>query len=193
MLQKFVAIEGGMERIAWLVLKKVFSLALTVFMIASLVFSIFYVQAGDPVHRMIPSSASPEMVDRIVEDLHLDEALPVQFFYHILDAFTFDLPMSATVYRFDDIDDRIWEPIGLTVLLFAPIFLISLLVGWMVERFVYSRKRGRSKFVVHAIALLLLSVPIAGFYLLALKVRSDLNVDRPRETAPPSETDPLTG
>lgn len=171
--------EGGAARIAWLALRKAISIALTVFIIASLVFSIFYIQAGDPTQRMIPVAASPEMVDRIVEDLHLDEPLYMQFYYHILDAFTFDLPASATVYRFEDMNDHIWEPVTFTILLFVPIFLISLLIGWMVERFVYSRKRRRAAFVVHGTALLLLSVPIAAFFLLALKARYELNLDLP--------------
>jgi len=176
-LRIFVAFEGGIGRIAWLALRKAISIALTVFIIASLIFSIFYIQAGDPVHRMIPRGVSPERVDQIVQDLHLNEPLHVQFFYHILDAFTFDLPASAIA--FDDINDHIWTPVAFTMILFVPIFLTSLLIGWMVDRFVHSRNRRRAASVVHGTALLSLSVPIAAFFLLALKTVSEFNLRLP--------------
>ncbi len=162
-----------------MVLRKAISIALTVFIIASFVFSIFYILAGDPTHTMNPRYASPEVADRIVEDLHLDEPLYVQFFYHILDAFTFDLPARALANEYDDINDHIWTPVTFTMILFVPVFLTSLIIGWMVDRFIYSRNRKRAAFVVHGTALLLLSIPIAGFFLLALKTVAEFNLRLP--------------
>lgn len=122
------------------ILKKIGIFVLTLFIVSFLVFIAFQIIPGDPATRMLGTSATPEKLEAMREQLGLNEPRIVQYLNWLKGFVTGDLGMSY-VYNMpvsDLIAQKLPITLALTGLSFVLVVFISLPLGVLLTRFSHS-------------------------------------------------------
>lgn len=161
------------------VVGKIASIAVTVFIIMSVIFVTFMVMQGDPHLYMVPKGMSYDLNERIVEEMRLDEPLFVQFADYLIDTLTGDFRISTAVAVGSDVQDFIWSSARDSVVLLSFGLLCSLAIATALELYVSRRDRRGPSIVVHAISLMFMSVPAFVLALTVLYLNANLDLGLP--------------
>ena len=132
-------------------------------------FFAFRILPGDPAITLTRGrQVSPEEVERLRQELGLDDALPVQFWHYLLDLLRGDLGTSY-VYR-RPVSELVLEHLGPTLLLTGTAALLSVVLGlWLGQKAAWRRGSWFDK--IHTgLALTFWSVPTFWLGLLLLLV-----------------------
>jgi peptide/nickel transport system permease protein len=112
------------------VFKRVLISFLIIFVILVFTFSIIRIMPGDPVRVMLGSEADQAIVDKIREELHLNEPIVTQFFIWIKDLFNGDFGRSLILNQ--DIGVMMSVRLPVTLSLTIPSLIISTFFGIIV-------------------------------------------------------------
>jgi len=97
------------------------------FGLSILIFFIARVMPGDPARQALGLLATQEQVERVREQMHLNDPFPVQYYYWLRSLLHGDLGISSYTHRAVTTDLAQYIPATLELILFAT--LISLIVG----------------------------------------------------------------
>ncbi|RME28145.1 MAG: ABC transporter permease [Deltaproteobacteria bacterium] len=141
---------------AWLVRRLGWAL-LTLWLVLSGSFLLAYVVPADPARQMAGPHASPEVIERIEAEHHLDEPLLVQYGYYMRGVVRGDLGRS---YRTDEpVTAALARAVPNTALLAVGASIFQILVGIPIGLFAALRKRSLADLSAMAFALLGISAP----------------------------------
>ena len=111
--------------------KKLITMLITVLIVTMLVFLAFRVIPGDPVSNMLGTSATPERIEHLRQQLGLDRPLPVRYLEWLRDFFFGDMGKSYTYGSSvrSMLSSKIPITIMLTVMAFIMVVSISIPLG----------------------------------------------------------------
>ncbi|WP_418289741.1 ABC transporter permease [Massilicoli timonensis] len=112
-------------------IKRILSLIPVIFAISIVLFSLTKIMPGDPVSMMIPTSAKPEQIpqlrEEITKQLGLDKSLPEQYVAWIGNVAQGELGFSS--WKNDDVKNVIANPLKNTVILNFCVLIFSLTIS----------------------------------------------------------------
>ena len=112
-------------------IKRILSLIPVIFAISIVLFSLTKIMPGDPVSMMIPTSAKPEQIpqlrEEITKQLGLDKSLPEQYVAWIGNVAQGELGFSS--WKNDDVKNVIANPLKNTVILNFFVLIFSLTIS----------------------------------------------------------------
>ncbi|MCR5604180.1 MAG: ABC transporter permease [Lachnospiraceae bacterium] len=110
---------------------KLFTMLITVLIVTMLVFLAFRVIPGDPVSNMLGTSATPEKIERLREQMGLNRPLPVRYIEWLKDFFFGDMGKSYTYGSSvrSMLASKIPITIVLTIMSFVLVIVISIPIG----------------------------------------------------------------
>ena len=150
------------------VTRKLIYLAITLFAILLFNFFLFRIMPGDPAAVIVPKSGDEVLKSLIRDKFHLNDPLPQQFYYYVVQVFTLDFGPSAAVWKGAPISDGLPEPIFNTVLLVGIGTALAIYLGVMLGRFAAWRRGKPADTVGMAFALVFYSMPTFLFALIML-------------------------
>src|SRR6476469_7144655 len=107
--------------------KRILQLIPTLFFVSVLIFSLQHLLPGDPALIMAGEDRDPEVIEQIRKQYHLDQPIPVQYFYWVKGVFTGDLGESM---RFKQpVLDLVLQKFPVTMQLAAMAFIIAISIG----------------------------------------------------------------
>ncbi len=111
--------------------KKLITMLITVLIVTMLVFLAFRVIPGDPVSNMLGTSATPERIEHLREQLGLNRPLPVRYLEWLRDFFFGDMGKSYTYGSSvrSMLSSKVPITITLTVISFIMVVAISIPLG----------------------------------------------------------------
>jgi peptide/nickel transport system permease protein len=130
-----------------------------VFILASLVFFIMRVLPGDPVTSALGPKGTPEMIQRIREQLGLNDPILVQYGNFLKDMITLDFGNSLTGGH-RPIIDEMSERFPATLELVIPASILALAVGIIGGAFAASRRKGALDYGLRIYSVVIYSLPI---------------------------------
>ncbi len=107
------------RRLAIFIGRRIFQSIFVLFGLSILIFIIGRVLPGDPARTALGARAPQEVVDRLREDMHLNDPIVVQYGYWIRDAVQGDFGISLVTRRNVADDVREFFPASLELVLFA--------------------------------------------------------------------------
>jgi len=113
-----------MRSIAEIFIRRLFSTLLVLFGVSILIFFIARIIPGDPARIALGPRATEAMVAQMRERLHLDEPIPVQYYFYIRDLFRGDLGISLFTNRPVATDIAEFLPATLELVILAGIFMV---------------------------------------------------------------------
>ena len=140
----------------------------TLFGVLVVVFLLLYVAPGDPVQAMVGERADVATIARLRAELHLDDALPLQFARYAGGVFRGDLGRSYITNR--PIVDDIIERFPRTVLLATSAMLLAIAVGVTVGVLAALRPNGWFDRLALGLTYLGISFPVYWIGLLLIVV-----------------------
>jgi peptide/nickel transport system permease protein len=99
----------------------------TLFFVSILIFTLQQLLPGDPALTMAGEERDPEVLERIRQEYHLDQPLPVQYLYWMKGVLTGDLGESLRIKV--PVMDLIAQKLPVTLQLASMAIIISLLIG----------------------------------------------------------------
>jgi peptide/nickel transport system permease protein len=109
------------------VLRRLIQIAITFFVILTILFLLFRLAPGDPVSRMVDPDMTPEEAELLISELGLDRPIWIQYLYYVKNFFTGNFGYSFHYGR--PVVQIIWDRLPNTVLLFTTSIILSALVG----------------------------------------------------------------
>lgn len=97
------------------------------FVVSVAVFLLIHLAPGDPVTLVVGNSASPAARERVSKQLHLNDSLPVQYFYYISDVAHGNLGRSYVIGK--PVSTLLVERLGNTLRLGIPAFVLSYILA----------------------------------------------------------------
>ena len=156
------------EEIGWTILKKTAMFLLSVWLVATLIFALFFVLTGNPTYIFLPKGANEYLRETIREDLRLSDPVYVQYGNFMFKTFTGKFFISAAAFKGDSIGAHILDPMARTLVVFAVAVLFSMMIGWIVGYFISSKRGSAPKRLVEIALILLFSIPASALALLML-------------------------
>lgn len=130
-----------------------------VFILATLVFFIMRVIPGDPVTSALGPKGTPETIQRVREQLGLNDPILVQYGNFLLDIVTFDFGNSLTGGH-RPIVDEMSERFPATLELVIPASMLALLVGIFGGALAASRRKRAMDYGLRIYSVVIYSLPI---------------------------------
>lgn len=139
------------------VLKKLFTLIITLLLVSLLAFLAFQIIPGDPTTRLLGTEATPEAVAALRQQLGLDDPVLVRYFRWLTAFCRGDMGMSYN-YRMP-VSDMIGEKLAITFLLTAMSFTITVLLSIPLGVLAGSVKKPTLDWIFTALNQLFMSIP----------------------------------
>jgi peptide/nickel transport system permease protein len=140
--------------------KKAIYFSVTLFAILTTNFLMFRVMPGDPAVAFLPRGASPEVLEMVREDFHLNDPLIVQYYDYIVDTLTLDFSVT-TVYPpsgtevLDIVSSRLFN----TLLLIGVGLFVAIFAGISLGRYAAWRRGEAADTVVLTFTLVFYTMP----------------------------------
>jgi len=139
------------------VIKKAASLALTLWLMLSLVFVIVFIVSDLDIPQVPSPSNWGERMRVIIDRYHLDDSIIEQYAHYIWRTLQGDFGISVSYMAMTEISDVIWTRASYTLLLLIPTLSISILLGTAITWLASTRKGDRVPMMIHGLSLLALS------------------------------------
>jgi peptide/nickel transport system permease protein len=130
-----------------------------VLILATLVFLVLRIIPGDPVTSSLGPKGSPELKERLREQLGLEDPMIVQYGRFLKEVVTFDFGRSLVGGR-RRIIDEMGERFPATVELIVPATIMALLLGIVPGAFAASRRRKPPDYSLRLYSVVIYSMPI---------------------------------
>ena len=151
------------------VVRKLIYVIITLFAIVAFNFFLFRVMPGDPARVLVPR-ASPELVELIRHEFHLDDPLYIQLIEYFKQTFQGDFGISTGKWKGVPILDGIGPAIFNTVLLVGIGTFFAIVLGIALGRFAAWRRGKAADAVGMAFALTFYSMPTFLFALVMVMI-----------------------
>jgi peptide/nickel transport system permease protein len=136
-----------------------------VFILGSLVFFIMHILPGDPVTSALGPKGTPEMVERIRENLGLNEPLIVQYGVFLKNMITLDFGNSL-VGGHRPVIDEMSERFPATLELVIPASILALFIGVIGGTFAAAKRKSARDYGLRIYSVVIYSLPIFWFGLM---------------------------
>lgn len=130
-----------------------------VLILATLVFLVLRIIPGDPVTSSLGPKGSPELKERLREELGLEDPMLVQYGRFLKEVVTFDFGRSLVGGR-RRIVDEMGERFPATLELIVPATFMALLLGIIPGAFAASRRRRPPDYTLRLYSVVIYSMPI---------------------------------
>ena len=130
-----------------------------IFILATLVFFIMHILPGDPVRSALGPKGTPEMINRIRQQLGLNDPLIVQYGRFLLNMITLRFGNSL-VLGHRPIIDEMSERFPATLELVIPASILALLIGVLGGTFAASRRKRAIDYAWRIYSVFIYSLPI---------------------------------
>src|SRR5678815_1537398 len=107
--------------------KRVVQLIPTLFFVSVLIFSLQHLLPGDPALIMAGEDRDPEVIEQIRKQYHLDQPIPVQYFYWVKGVLSGNLGESMRIHV--PVLDLILQKLPVTIQLASMAIVIALAIG----------------------------------------------------------------
>jgi peptide/nickel transport system permease protein len=154
----FIFVRGSSGLRRFILTRVVLTLPM-VFILGSLVFLIMRVLPGDPVSSALGPKGSPEMIQRIREQLGLNDPLIVQYGRFLKDMVTLNFGNSLTGGH-RPIIDEMSERFPATLELVVPASILAILIGVFGGALAASRRQGAVDYSLRIYSVIIYSLPI---------------------------------
>ncbi len=151
------------------VVRKTVYVLITLFAIIAFNFFLFRVMPGDPARVLVPR-ASPELVQIIRADFHLDDPLYIQFIEYFKSTFHGDFGISTGKWKGAPVIDGLGPPIFNTLLLVGIGTTFAIFLGIALGRFAAWRRGKPADAIGMAFALTFYSMPTFLFALVMVMI-----------------------
>ena len=132
-----------------------------VFILATLVFFVMHILPGDPVRSALGPKGTPELVERLREQLGLNDPMIVQYGRFLLNTVTLRFGNSM-VLGHRPIIDEMSERFPATLELVTPASILALLIGILGGTFAASRRKQAVDYLWRIYSVFIYSLPISG-------------------------------
>ncbi len=136
-----------------------------VFILGTLVFFIMHILPGDPVTSALGPKGTPEMVERIRENLGLNEPLIVQYGVFLRNMVTLDFGNSL-VGGHRPVIDEMSERFPATLELVIPASILALFIGVIGGTFAAAKRKSARDYGLRIYSVVIYSLPIFWFGLM---------------------------
>jgi peptide/nickel transport system permease protein len=136
-----------------------------VFILGTLVFFIMHILPGDPVTSALGPKGTPEMVERIRENLGLNEPLIVQYGVFLKNMVTLNFGNSL-VGGHRPVIDEMSERFPATLELVIPASILALIIGVVGGTFAAAKRKSASDYGLRIYSVVIYSLPIFWFGLM---------------------------
>ncbi|MBL8131706.1 MAG: ABC transporter permease [Anaerolineae bacterium] len=114
----------ALRRLGLFLARRLVQSIFVLFGLSILIFTIARVLPGDPARTALGARAPQETVDRLREEMHLNDTLPVQYTYWLGDALRGDFGMSLVTRRSVTTDIAEFLPASLELVIFAGVLTL---------------------------------------------------------------------
>jgi len=152
------------------VARKLVYITITLFAIILFNFFLFRIMPGGPEDVLVPKTGDIYIKEAIRDKFHLNDPYPTQFYYYMIQVFTLDFGISASVWKGAPISDGLPEPIFNTLLLIGFGSILAIYMGIALGRYAAWRRGKPADSVGMAIALVFYSMPTFLFALVMVMV-----------------------
>ena len=144
-----------------ILVRRLLQVAVTVVLVALLVFALMRVLPGDPAVTLLGDRASDEQIARLHHELGLDRSVWVQFWEFLAHTVRLDLGDSLTLRV--PVSQLIRDGLPITVMLTAMAAVLALLIAVPLAFVAAVRQGGRIDLLIRAVSQVSLSMPV--FYI----------------------------
>lgn len=163
-LLAYIFIQGSMGLRRYILTRIGLTLPM-IFILASLVFFVMRILPGDPVSSAMGPKGTPEMVERVRNQLGLNEPLIVQYGIFLKDMLTLNFGNSL-VGGHRPIVDEMSERFPATLELVIPASVLALLIGVVGGTLAASKRKGVTDYLLRIYSVVIYSLPIFWFGLM---------------------------
>ncbi|MBK8020652.1 MAG: ABC transporter permease [Chloroflexi bacterium] len=127
----------SLRHLALFLARRLLQSIFVLFGLSILIFTIARVLPGDPARTALGARAPQETVDRLREEMHLNDTLPVQYIYWLGDALRGDFGMSLVTRRDVTVDIAEFLPASLELVIYAGILTLigGIVLGTLSARY----------------------------------------------------------
>lgn len=148
------------------ILRRLYQIIITLFIIMTLLFILFRVMPGDPASMILDPKIPPEAKALIREQFGLDKPLFLQYGYYLRNVLSFNFGHSF--YYPEPVFDIVIEKLPNTILLFTTAVLLSYLIGLPLGKYIAWRRGSRLEIGITVIGLLFYTIFIPWFGLIMI-------------------------
>jgi len=147
--------------LATYIIKRTIQIAITLFVVITILFFLFRVMPGDPTAFLLDPKMSPEAKEIIRKQFGLDKPLYVQYVLYVRNVLKGDF--GTSFYYGVPVFERIKELLPNTLLLWVPAILLSYFIGINVGRRIAWKRGSKEEYIMIVLGLFFLGMPIFWF------------------------------
>jgi peptide/nickel transport system permease protein len=148
------------------IIRRIYQIIITLFIIMTLLFILFRVMPGDPVAMILDPKMPPEAKALIRQQFGLDKPLWVQYVYYLKNVLT--LNFGHSFYYPEPVFDIVMEKLPNTILLFTTAVLLSYLIGLPLGKYIAWRRGSRLEIGITVFGLFFYTIFIPWFGLIMI-------------------------
>lgn len=152
------------------IIRRLYQIIITLFIIMTLLFILFRVMPGDPAAMILDPKMPPEAKAIIREQFGLDKPLIVQYGYYLKNVLM--LNFGTSFYYSEPVFDIIMRKLPNTILLFTTAVVISYMIGLPLGKYIAWRRGSRLEIGITTFGLFFYTIFIPWFGLIAIWVFS---------------------
>jgi peptide/nickel transport system permease protein len=128
---------GGEMNLGSFLLKRALLSIFVLFGLSIMIFVVARIVPGDPARMAVGEMATPEVVEQLRQEMHLDKSIPVQYFYWLEGVFQGDFGTSLISKRpvAQDIKEYFPATLELALLSGAMMVVFAILLGYLATRY----------------------------------------------------------
>jgi len=154
----FIFVRGTPQMRRYIITRIILTIPM-VLILATVVFFVLRIVPGDPVTSSLGPKGSPEIRERLTQELGLDKPLPQQYVAFLGDVVTLDFGNALTSGR-RPIVDELGERLPATVELVVPAAIVALVLGIIPGAFAATKRRGARDYGLRMTSVVIYAMPI---------------------------------
>ena len=143
---------------ARLLIKRIFSSLIILFLIITFLFFLVRISPGDPVQKFVNPTLSPKLAEQVRESLNLDKPIHMQYIGFLTSAISGDLGVSYNFRR--DVTSVILEYLPFTLLFTSVSFIFQMIVSFWLSIKSVKKINGLFDRALSNITLLIYATPV---------------------------------
>jgi len=146
-----------MHKFSTILLKRIFTSLITLFLLAVLIFILLRISPGDPVQKFISPKLNPQLVEEIKKTFLLDKSIEEQFLVFLKNIFTGDFGISYN-HRLP-VTSVIADALKFTIPFASTCFIIQIIAALGLLFNIYKKRGSLLDRVINKVTLILYSFP----------------------------------
>jgi peptide/nickel transport system permease protein len=146
------------NKFAKLLIKRIFSSIIVIFLIITFIFFLVRLSPGDPTNKFISPNLSPNLAEKVKESLNLNESLPEQYLGFLTSAIRGDLGVSYNFRR--DVISVVMDYLPFTLLFVGISFLVQMVISFILAIKATKKRYGTFDRVLSGLTLFFYAAPV---------------------------------